>query len=156
MTTVLRATIPGQPIGPQLRSSLELETRVKRRRAQRLGTATEHQEQATVCDWLRAHRVVYFAVPNGGSRSAVAGARLRRIGLKAGVPDLVILSAPAKGWVSESFRGVAVEMKRAKGGVVSPLQDVWLEQMKACGWATAVAHGADAAIEFLKSLGYGV
>ena len=26
---------------------------------------TEYQEQMMVCDWLRAHRVLYFAVPNG-------------------------------------------------------------------------------------------
>lgn len=36
--------------------------------------------------------VVYFHVPNGGSRNAAEGARFKQIGVKAGIPDLVFFA----------------------------------------------------------------
>lgn len=113
---------------------------------------TEYQEQAQVCDWLKARKVYYFAVPNGGSRSSpIEGARLKRIGAKAGVPDLVIVKPAPK---HPEARGVALEMKRKKGGRLSDEQAYWLELLTQCGWLTFVAHGADEAIVWLEGLGY--
>ena len=60
--------------------------------------------------------VLYFHVPNGGKRDAVAGAKLKAMGALPGVPDLYIawedhtlwieLKAP-KGTVSEAQRAFA-------------------------------------------------
>jgi hypothetical protein len=38
-------------------------------------------------------RIRYFAVPNGGSRQRLEGARLKAGGVMAGVPDLLIVGA---------------------------------------------------------------
>jgi hypothetical protein len=51
--------------------------------------------------------------------------------------------------------GVAIELKRQKGGRVTPEQTAWLEHLKARGWAVAVCRGAMEAIRFLQELGFG-
>ena len=69
---------------------------------------SEYDLQRAFCIWLDGNRdkasgewrnppalapnVVYFHVPNGGSRNAAEGARFKAIGVKAGVPDLVFLA----------------------------------------------------------------
>jgi hypothetical protein len=63
---------------------------------------TEYDLQRALCLWLDGNpprvqpalrpSVVYFHVPNGGSRNAVEGARFKAIGVKAGVPDLVFFA----------------------------------------------------------------
>lgn len=70
-------------------------------------TPTEFDLQRAFCLWLDgnpdragqprvtpalAPHVVYFHVPNGGSRNAAEGARFKAIGVKAGVPDLMFLA----------------------------------------------------------------
>lgn len=90
---------------------------------------TEYDLQRAFCIWLDgnpdrdgnprvtpalAPNVVYFHVPNGGSRSAAEGGRFKAIGVKAGVPDLVFLAyqrfylmewkEPGKGTLSKAQR----------------------------------------------------
>lgn len=119
---------------------------------------TEYMEQGRVCDWLRAAQVIYFAVPNGAllggspQQRQVRWRQMARVGAKAGVPDLVIAS-PAPLW--PDARGVALEMKRAKGGTVSPEQEAWHALLRSCGWIVIVGRGADEAIVQLTKLGYG-
>lgn len=110
---------------------------------------TEHQEQLVVVAWLRARRIRFFAVPNGGARSAITGARLRAEGQSAGVPDLIITTTPPGKF---GIVAVALEMKRRKGGSISVEQREWLDHLKAQGWACHVAMGADDAIAWLESL----
>lgn len=52
---------------------------------------------------------VFFAVPNGGARSAVTGAILKAEGVRKGVADLLLL-VPNK-----SYHGLCIEMKTPKG-----------------------------------------
>jgi hypothetical protein len=117
-------------------------------------TPTEYKEQLTVCRFLRAKGLDFFAVPNGGARKggAIEGNMLKHIGVSAGVPDLLILDAPPK---YPDARGVALEMKREKGGTVSEHQKAWLLRFSEQNWVTYVAHGADDAIDWLtKELGF--
>lgn len=119
---------------------------------------TEYQEQAIVCDWLKAHGVAYYAVPNGAFLAGDAVQRatrwrvMARIGCKSGVPDLVIVTPPP---ADPQARGVAIEMKRQQGGRLSPEQAQWVLDLAACGWRVCVARGAVGAIEFLQRLGFG-
>lgn len=94
---------------------------------------TEHEEQREFVSWFRqTYRPVrIFAVPNGEQRSKTTGARLKVEGVSAGVPDLCI---PA--W------NVWIEMKRAKGGVVSDKQKDWHEYLRSVGHTVLVCHGA--------------
>jgi hypothetical protein len=110
---------------------------------------TEYREQAHVCRWLKARRLLYCHVPSGGKRNPIEGAILRHIGAKAGVPDLLIFT-PAP--LAPQARGVAVEMKRAKGGTVSDSQREWIKDLCGCGWLAFVARGADEAIKILEGI----
>ena len=69
-------------------------------------------------------------MPNGGVRSASAGASLKAEGVTAGVPDLFV---PA--WA------LWVEMKRTQGGTVSPAQKDWIAYLEGIGHKVIVGYG---------------
>lgn len=86
--------------------------------------------------WFRQtyRGVRIFAIPNGEARSKATGARLKLEGVLPGVPDLFVPE-----W------GLWVEMKRAKGGTVSPAQKDWHNYLRSIGQRVIIAHGcADA------------
>jgi hypothetical protein len=111
----------------------------------------EHSEQVTVCDALDAAGVCYFAVPNGANVSKRERAKLVAEGLKAGVTDLVVIDPPP---ARHGAPGVALEMKRRKGGRLSKVQKGWGKKFEDRGWIWIVAKGADDAIYQLRRLGY--
>ena len=113
---------------------------------------TEDQEQATVVEWLQLHGIKFFHVPNGGARNVVTGARLKTLGTKRGVPDLIIVDPPPN---CPDSVATAIEMKRQKGGYVTKEQREWLDILRDRGWTVAVCRGAGEAIGTLKALGYG-
>ena len=114
---------------------------------------TEEQEQVAVARFLRRAGVLFTHPPNGGYRSKAAGARMKRLGTSPGVPDLLIFSPPPN---EPERAGVAIEMKRRKGGTVSLAQERWMRGLKDNGWIAFVAQGAEEAILRLRELGYGV
>lgn len=73
----------------------------------------EHRIQAACVRWFRmAHPQLaprLFAVPNGGRRDGITGARLKEEGVLAGVADLVLLVPNAK------YHALLIEMKTPKG-----------------------------------------
>ncbi len=111
---------------------------------------TESQEQSAFVAWFRAeHR--NLGVPSasllmasqagtmlGGSGDKMRFARfakLKREGFTPGCPDL-FLSVPRTPW-----HGFFIEMKRQKGGTVSPEQKAMHALLAAQGYAVAVAKG---------------
>ena len=93
---------------------------------------TEHEEQREFVSWFRKTypSVRIFAIPNGGARSPSVAGRLKAEGVSKGVPDLYI---PAwRTWV---------EMKRTKGGTVSPEQKDWHQYLESCGDCVIIAKG---------------
>jgi hypothetical protein len=97
---------------------------------------TEHEEQRAFVKWFRQHckGVRIIAIPNGGARSISTAARLKAEGVSAGVPDLFIPE-----W------NVWIEMKRKKGGVVSPEQTDWIAYLRSIGYLVLVCKGAEVA-----------
>lgn len=97
---------------------------------------TESAEQIAFVAWMRlqhpAHRII--AIPNGGLRNIITAARLKREGTTAGIPDLMIPSLK-----------LFIEMKRKKGGTVSPEQAGWIEYLRGCGYRAEVCRGFDEA-----------
>lgn len=79
-----------------------------------------------------------FAIPNGGARTAVTGAMLKREGVKKGVPDL-FLACPRK-----ACGGLFIEMKK-KGGKVSIEQREWLAKFIFQGYQAEVCYSFDEA-----------
>lgn len=125
---------------------------------------TEEQEQLVLAQWLDTLGVVWFHPANEGKRKPQYAAKMAKLGLKAGVPDVLIFSPPRGGW-RETFlggstghpvKGVAIELKRKRFSKQSVEQAAWLAALDSAGWAVQLCHGADDAIEFLRLLGYGV
>ena len=112
----------------------------------------EEAEQQVLAKWLDMHKINWFHPPNGGHRNVVVAAKLKAQGVKPGVPDIVIVDRPP---LYPDNIGTAIELKRRKGGSVTPDQREWLCKLKDRGWAVAVCKGAAEAIDFLESLGYG-
>jgi len=108
----------------------------------------EDSEQYALIEWLKLHKILHTAnVPDRRN--------CQRMGYSKGIPDLLIFTRPPIVSDGLVYVGCAIEIKRRKGGVVSPEQKQWLENLNDLGWACFVAHGADEGIKFLKGLGYG-
>ena len=95
---------------------------------------TEHEEQRELVRWFRQTwpGVRIFAIPNGGARSPATAGRLKAEGVSSGVPDLFI---PA--WC------LWVEMKRTKGGSVSPEQKDWIAYLESVRFCCIVGKCAE-------------
>ena len=106
-------------------------------------TRSEHVEQREFVSWFRqTYRPVrIFAIPNGEARSRTVGARLKLEGVSPGVPDLFVPE-----W------GLWVEMKRTKGGSVSPVQKDWHRYLKDIGQRVIVGHGFEDARRQVQAL----
>lgn len=83
-------------------------------------------------------------IPNGGSRNKAEAARLKRQGVRAGVPD-ICLPAARGGW-----HGLYIELKRQKGGRASPEQREWVEYLEKAGYCARICHGWDEAREMVE------
>ena len=102
---------------------------------------TEHEEQRDFVKWFRqTHRgVKIYAIPNGGMRNKIVAAKLKAEGVLAGVSDLHV---PA--W------NLWIEMKREKGGKLSPMQRQWGEYVESIGHTFIVGNGCKDAQEKIK------
>lgn len=107
----------------------------------------EEAECLVFAEWLRLKKYLYLHIPNEGLRHPATGKRLRRIGLSRGAPDYLIFET-----FGTSYRGIAIEMKRRRGGRVTPYQREWLEALESRGWLVKVCRGADEAIRFVEGL----
>ena len=111
---------------------------------------TEEQEQNAIAQFLDIIGVDWCHVPNGGHRNKIVGAKLKAQGVKRGVPDILIFTPPSCG----GYVGVAIELKKIKGGKTSKEQKEWLSMLKKYGWHTSVCKGSGEAIDLIKKLGY--
>ena len=106
---------------------------------------TEDAEQMALFRWAELQAGKYpelrllFHIPNGGSRGKAEAGRFRAMGVKAGVPDLFL--PVARG----TWHGLFIEMKRRKGGRVSPEQEDWMQALVFQGYAAIVCHGMEEA-----------
>lgn len=90
-------------------------------------------------DW-RLHNL--YHVPNEGKRSRAEGGRLKRMGLRSGVPDL-ILDYPAG-----AYHGLRIEMKVGSNRTTQEQKDC-LWSLFDAGYFVAVCYSAAAAIELI-------
>jgi len=120
----------------------------------RIPIPTEEKEQIAFVKWCRLFRLtkapycgqplIFYHVPNGGSRNALEGAKFKRMGVSSGVPDLCFPMP------SGAYHGLYIELKRKTGGVLSDTQRIWLSNLSLLGYATAVCAGVDEAIAVIK------
>jgi len=111
----------------------------------------EHQVQVSICNYLDLNNIFYFAIPNGGYRgsarmSAIVGGKLKREGVKAGIPDLCIL---------HNGGAYFLEVKRPKtkedaGGTVSKKQVEMFGKINEKGCPVEVVSSLDEVKQILE------
>jgi hypothetical protein len=104
----------------------------------------ESAEQIVLAAWLDKNNILYYHCPNGGKKSLPEAFQLKRMGVKAGVPDICVPVA------RRGYHGLYCELKRKEGGVVSESQRQWLEALRREGYYVFVSKGADDAIARIK------
>lgn len=101
----------------------------------------EHEEQAALVEWLdwQHPTVAYWATPNGGHRDVRVAVKLKAEGVKPGVPDLFIAEK------RRGYSGLFIEMKRRRGGQVSPEQREWKKILEQRDFRVEICAGFEAA-----------
>lgn len=105
----------------------------------------EGQEQAAIFNWLhhydREAESHCFHVPNGGKRHIATAIKLKREGVKAGVPDIWLM-LPRGG-----HSGLIIEFKASPphASAVSKDQKAWVARLNVAGYKAVVCKGFDAA-----------
>ena len=96
----------------------------------------EAEAQAAIVAWIRlvAPNVVAFAIPNGGLRTKSEAAKLRWIGVLAGIPDLCV--------VAPGGRAFFIEVKAPGAGVVSPVQWDMIDRLRVLGSPTEIGRAS--------------
>ena len=107
----------------------------------------EHNLQVECVTWFRwQYRDIaklLFAVPNGGARSQVTGAKMKAEGVTAGVADLLLLIPNAH------HHCLAIEMK-TKVGRQSPAQKEWQQIAESHGVRYVVARNVADFIHYVS------
>lgn len=133
---------------------------VKRKRNS-LAIPLESYEQKAFVNWAKLKSIngikiidYLIAIPNGGSRKRrlikgkwvpTEALNLKLQGLLVGAPDIFI-ALPVM-----SYHGLFIEMKRRKGGIISPEQMKVITRLRNIGYYVEVAHGWEAAVNITES-----
>ncbi len=110
----------------------------------------EGAEQEAFFRWAELSETKYpclatmHHIPNGGMRNRAEAAKLKRQGVKKGVPDIFLPYACG------GYNGLYIELK-AKGGVLSDEQDAFLREVSKSGYLAAVCFGAESAIRLTEN-----
>lgn len=115
----------------------------------------EDDEAIAFADWLRLKHIPHAHIANesrSGSRNAmIRGAKLKRMGQARGYYDYDVF-VPVTGATGEvdCYELIKIELKRKRGGRVSPEQKEWGKIYEAAGIPARVCKGADEAIAFVE------
>ena len=102
----------------------------------------DHNIQGAIVQYLRLRGFEVFAIPNGGRRDAVTGAKLKAEGVSAGAADLIILLPIGN--------VLFVEVKTAKGRQ-SPEQKAFQERVESLGFNYVIWRSVEDAEKFINS-----
>lgn len=108
--------------------------------------ASEAQEQAALIRWANIFMHtpgILFHVPNGGKRDPKEAAKFKRLGVRAGIPDL-FLAIP-----TDRHHGLFLEMKSKRGKLTS-FQEKACEEFRKKGYFVAVCHSWIEAVEAIE------
>lgn len=107
----------------------------------------EHRLQCGCVRWFRLQHNdighLLFAVPNGGRRDKVSGAKLKAEGVVAGVSDLILLVA------RHGYHGLLIEMKTPKGSQ-SQAQRQWQKLVEKQGYRYVVIRSIEEFIQVVN------
>lgn len=112
----------------------------------------EHNTQVACVNWFRYQypniAKVLFAVPNGGRRDRVTGAKLKAEGAMAGVADMVLLYPTAL------YHALCIEFK-TKTGRQSDSQKQFAEAVKQFGNAYVIVRSFDEFVSIVEQYLHG-
>lgn len=109
----------------------------------------ESREQQLFIQWCSLNTKKYagldmiFAIPNGGKRNKLEAVKLKREGVKAGVPDLFLPVPKGK------YHGLFIEMKFGKN-TTTEKQELWLGELEEQGYAVDVCWGFEEAKQTIE------
>jgi len=91
---------------------------------------SESQHQQALFSWAKKYPEldVMFAIPNEGKRSGYTGAKHKAMGLKSGVPDIMLPLS------KQGYHGLFIELKKDDKQKISPNQKKWMEKLSINGY----------------------
>jgi len=115
-------------------------------------TPLEEWEQEQVFKWIRANQIrepklkLAYGTLNGVRLAPKLRAKMKKQGNRKGVFDIVLPARSGSG----KYPGLYVELKRLKGGHVSPEQEEYGFMLAEQGYKAVICKGHGAAIEAIK------
>lgn len=124
----------------------ELLKREKAKKIRKKPDDEEHRIQSACINWFRLKYPrmtrTLFAVPNGGRRDTITGAKLKKEGSVAGVADLILLKS------NRFYGALCIEMK-TPDGTQSPEQKAWQKEVEAIGNKYVICRSLD---DFIREI----
>lgn len=111
----------------------------------------EAKEQEAIFKWARANQTdipelqLLNASLSGVRLTRGLSVKMKKQGMRKGYPDLFVPVA------RNGYHGLFIELKRLKGGVVSPEQKEWIARLREQGYLALVCKGHRAAILDIKA-----
>lgn len=107
----------------------------------------EYDLQVSCVEWFRLQypRHLIYHIPNGERRDAITGARLKRCGVVAGVPDLCIPYPCGK------YTHLYVELKNGTKGRLSPNQKAVIDELRMASACVEVAHSFEEFVSIVRT-----
>jgi len=110
---------------------------------------SEYSEQCAIFNWVkfRSKKIpeldLLYASANGGKRNLTVAVKLKKSGVRAGIPDLTLPIARG------GYHALYIELK-IKGGSVSKVQKKWIEKLRAQHNKVEVCFGFEEAAMLIE------
>lgn len=102
---------------------------------------TEDGVQESVVEYCELCKIEVVHIPNEGKRSKSYGAKLKKLGMRKGFPDLFFPKA------LNGYHGFFIEMKVDRDSKPTPEQINWIEKLNKEGYYALVCYGVAEAIK---------
>lgn len=111
---------------------------------------SESEEQQALFKWADALCFRYpelsllHHIPNEGKRSKSTGVKMKREGMKSGIPDIHLPVA------SGEYHSLYIELKRRKGSTITQSQSTWIQLLGKYGNAAYICYGWEEAAKVIE------
>lgn len=116
-------------------------------------TPLEKEEQINFVTYCELNNIKVISTQNGFKMPkqsfnwAAYSNTLKRMGMRKGFPDLIVLARNE----SQTHEVLFIEMKRQKGGTVRPEQKEWINTLDNLNYCVGIAYGYNSAINILNN-----